>query len=208
VIGFLLGALAAVFVEGSTSMWTDGTHTWAGNRWCKEAGFIPTSPDAIDKGAWIEGFHCPVPGPDPSGCAEWTGSAPDIGACELFPTPPPPAAVATLLGQTGEDISGTTTEGADGIPDVHILLVGAPAPITHVRIVDDDVGVYETPFNGANWIVAIRPQADPSRIDLFFDFWQPTAFFILDLTFANGTMQTVQTRTVLAPEAPQAITIQ
>ena len=87
-ISFLLAA-AVWLIPGSGSMWTDGTYTWGGPQWCAEAGFLlsPDSP-AIDAGIFIEGFHCPRPGPDPSGCMEWYGAAPDIGACERFPSPP------------------------------------------------------------------------------------------------------------------------
>lgn len=77
--------LAAVLVPGSGSVWTDGVYTWAGNPFCAQAGFLlsPQSP-AIDAGILTE-LHCPVAGFDPSGCIEWFGSAPDIGACEFWP---------------------------------------------------------------------------------------------------------------------------
>jgi hypothetical protein len=88
VISLLLAA-AIWLLPGSGNVWTNGTYTWAGPQWCAEAGFLlpPDSP-AIDYGIFIEGFHCPKPGPDPSGCAEWYGEAPDAGACERFPSPP------------------------------------------------------------------------------------------------------------------------
>jgi len=83
-------------------MWTNGTYTWFGPEAC-EAGFLlaPDSP-AIDQGALIEGFHCPAPGPDPSGCVEWSGAAPDIGACEMIAavTPPPPSDFPVVLNST------------------------------------------------------------------------------------------------------------
>ncbi len=44
----------------------------------------PNSP-AIDNGTWIQGYHCTSPGPNSSGCREWYGSAPDIGAYEYNP---------------------------------------------------------------------------------------------------------------------------
>jgi hypothetical protein len=97
-----------------------------------------------------------------------------------------------LLGQTGEDIAGTTSLGPDGIQDVHIRLSGVQSAITGVKITDGGNGVWQTPFNGQNWIVAIRPQADPSIVDLYFDFWQPNSSYTVALTFANGSSQTVQ----------------
>ena len=70
-------------VPGSSTTWTDGTQTWAGNPYCAEAGVTlqPGSP-AIDAGTLIPGFHCDTPGPSLTGCQEWYGKAPDIGACE------------------------------------------------------------------------------------------------------------------------------
>ncbi len=57
---------------------------------CDGFRLAPGSP-AIDAGAWIQGIHCPAPGFDDSGCVEWFGTAPDIGACEFIPgTPPAP----------------------------------------------------------------------------------------------------------------------
>lgn len=83
-LAFLL-AIAISLVPGSTSVWTDGIYTWGGNPFCAEAGFLlsPESP-AIDAGEYIEGFHCSSAGLDPSGCVEWFGSSPDIGACEYW----------------------------------------------------------------------------------------------------------------------------
>src|SRR6185295_15124408 len=91
-LGALLLAAAVTLVPGSSNMWTDGTYTWMGSQWCAESGLLllPSSP-AIDAGIFIPDFHCPVAGPDPSGCVEWWGAAPDSGACEYIggTTPPP-----------------------------------------------------------------------------------------------------------------------
>jgi hypothetical protein len=116
------------------------------------------------------------------------------------PAVPPPTSstiAATLLGQTGEDIAGTTSEIPDGIKDVHIRLSGVQGTITQVRITDGGNGVWETPYNGW-WIVAIRPHSDPSLVDLYFDFWEPTSAYAVTITFANGTTQTVLTSASLS----------
>jgi hypothetical protein len=62
----------------------------------------PGSP-AIDAGAWIEAFHCPLPGPAPAGsdCREWYGEAPDIGACEFKPESSIPTHPDNLMIRTG-----------------------------------------------------------------------------------------------------------
>lgn len=65
-------------------MWTQNGYTWAGPSSCYEAGFlISRDSDALDKGVAEAGLHCDHPGFDLSGCIEWFGAAPDIGACEM-----------------------------------------------------------------------------------------------------------------------------
>ena len=114
----------------------------------------------------------------------------------LTTTPPPVSSPVTaiLLGQTGEDIAGMVSENADGIKDVHIILTGVQSAISGVRIIGAS-GIWQMPFNGQNWIVAIRPQSDPSIVDLFFDFWQTGSSYTVALTFADGSTQTVQAAT-------------
>jgi hypothetical protein len=128
------------------------------------------------------------------------GTTQTIQISDAASTPPPPffsTIAATLLGQTGEDIAGTTAESPDGIQDVHIRLSGVQSAITSVRITDGGDGVWETPYSGW-WIVAIRPHTDPSLVDLHFDFWQPSSSYTLNLAFANGTIQTIQTSAALS----------
>ena len=131
------------------------------------------------------------------------GSAPSPPPPVISPPPVSSTIVATLLGQTGEDIAGTNSETPDGIKDVHIRLSGVQGTITRVRITDGSNGVWETPYNGW-WIVAIRPLSDPSLVDLYFDFWEPTSAYAVTITFANGTTQTVQT-SAAAPTAPPPV---
>jgi len=49
-----------------------------------------------------------------------------------------PTVIATLLGQTGEDIVGTLTQASDGIKDVHVRLTGVPSPLTSVKVTGAD----------------------------------------------------------------------
>ena len=51
---------------------------------CDGFRLAPDSP-AIDAGEWIAEIHCPTAGYNNSGCVEWFGDAPDIGACEYIP---------------------------------------------------------------------------------------------------------------------------
>jgi len=112
------------------------------------------------------------------------------------PTPTPTsrsAITAMLLGQTGEDVVGTVTQTHDGVKDVHIKLTGVSGAIKGVRITGPSLdGVWEAPFNGKNWIVAIRPQSDPSIVDLYFDFYKPITSYALTVTFSDGTTQGIQ----------------
>ena len=118
----------------------------------------------------------------------------------------PTTVTATLLGQTGEDIAGTFSQTPDGIKDVHIRLNGVQGTITGVKITDTGNGVWQTPYNGGNWIVAIRPQTNPSVVDLYFDFWQQSSSFTLNLTFANGSAQTIQTSSNATAMPPSTTT--
>jgi hypothetical protein len=114
------------------------------------------------------------------------------------PTPVGSSLTAALLGQTGEDIAGMVSETPDGIQDVHIRLSGVQGTISGARITGAN-GIWETPFNGQNWIVAIRPQSNPSVVDLFFDFFQAGASYTVALTFADGSTQTVQAASSSTP---------
>lgn len=93
---FLL-LMQPIFVQGSGNMWTQAGYTWAGPSSCYEAGFLlQKTSDAIDQGAWEAGLHCPESGPNPTGCMEWSGKNPDIGACEMFSWPGALAAPVNL----------------------------------------------------------------------------------------------------------------
>jgi len=86
-------------VPTSGSVWTNGVVAWAGAPECLDAGLLPASTSgAIDAGALVAGHHCPKPGLDASGCKEWFGAAPDIGACEPMPRGPgtPPMGTLTM----------------------------------------------------------------------------------------------------------------
>jgi len=69
-----------------------------------------------------------------------------------------------------------------------------PGTITGVRFTGGDLGGgWETPFNGANWVVATWPQTNPSLVDLYFDFYRPNSFYNLNLTFLQMVLaQTIQ----------------
>jgi hypothetical protein len=98
-IFLLLMIMQPIHVEGSGNAWTQGGYTWAGPSSCYEAGFlIQKSSDALDAGVAEPGLHCDNPGYNTSGCIEWFGRAPDIGACEMKFGGAPNAPVLTMVG--------------------------------------------------------------------------------------------------------------
>ena len=98
IVGVILLMIAQTLVPGSSNTWTDGLHTWAGSPFCAQAGTLlsPDSP-AIDAGTITE-INCPKPGPTLTGCLEWYGKAPDIGACEYVPTTSAPKLPSAPVG--------------------------------------------------------------------------------------------------------------
>lgn len=80
-------------------------------------------------------------------------------------TPPPPSTIsipqpsttitARNLGVTGEDKVGRINQTTpNGTADFHIAVAGLRGTPTRVRITSDTGGIWETPFNGQNWIIA------------------------------------------------------
>ena len=126
------------------------------------------------------------------------------------PTPAPtthPMVTATLLGQTGEDVVGTMSASPDGIKDVHIKLSGVSGTIKGVRITGLD-GIWETPANGKNWLVAIRPQSNPAVVDLYIDFCnfcKPTTSYTIIVTFSDGATQTLQVVSTTPTSSPAIV---
>jgi hypothetical protein len=135
-------------------------------------------------------------------------TSPTVTVQEIAPSHP--TVTATLLGQTGEDVAGMFSEAPDGVKDVHIQLTGVSGAITGARITGA-AGEWMSPFNGYNWIVAIRPQSDLTIVDLYFDFYQPNTTYNVTVTFSDGATQTLQTVSgpPLGPPPPsgQAITM-
>src|ERR1043166_3067149 len=61
------------------------------------------------------------------------------------------------LGVTGEDKVGPVNETkSNGKPDFHIAVSGLRGKPNSVMITSDTGGIWETPFNGTNWIIAAQ----------------------------------------------------
>src|SRR5262249_47493939 len=100
---------------------------------------------------------------------------------------------AILLGQTGEDLVGTRSLGADGVPDIHVRLSGVSGTISKILITGLN-GIWQMPLNSyGNWLVALVPTPDPSVVDVFFDYYPPISSYTLAITYTDGQSQTVVT---------------
>lgn len=98
---------------------------------------------------------------------------------------------AVSLGQDGSDFVGTRNLSADGTKDVHIRLSGVTKTISSVRITPDvGSGVWQSPDNGTNWVIAVRPQSGSTNVDLYFAFNKDWSYNV-QLTFTDGSSATV-----------------
>src|SRR4030095_1325748 len=90
-------------------------------------------------------------------------------------TPTTSAFSVVYLGVTGEDLVGSQLS-PNGNPDWHIQLRGLRGIPTTVRIMSD-TGLWESPFNGSNWV--ILPQYDSAgNADLWFEPWVSQSFHV------------------------------
>jgi hypothetical protein len=91
---------------------------------------------------------------------------------------PPGAFEAVFLGVTGQDYVGPGNQlFPNGTPDWHIQLQGLRGVPTKVRITSDTGGVWETPFNGWNWVILVQYGAVGSA-DLWFETWSSRSFHV------------------------------
>jgi fibronectin type 3 domain-containing protein len=128
----------------------------------------------------------------------WTPSTPS--------TPTTSAFSVVYLGVTGEDLVGSQLS-PNGNPDWHIQLRGLRGIPTTVRITSD-TGLWESPFNGSNWV--ILPQYDSAgNADLWFEPWVSQGFHVkvwysdgsTDEADAAGTGVTLSSPTASSTQA-------
>src|SRR5262249_57891347 len=65
----------------------------------------------------------------------------------------------------------------NGVPDWHIHLQGLRSTPVQVRIVSTAGGVWQTPYNGLNWVISAKYGASGSG-DLFFEPWSTSGFHV------------------------------
>jgi subtilisin family serine protease len=95
---------------------------------------------------------------------------------------------ATYLGSTGEDYLNGIDWQPNGIPDWYIQLQGLRGTPTNVRITSADGGVWETPFNGTNWIVATYFAGDGTG-HLWFEPWSSPSGLHVKVWYSDSTSQ-------------------
>jgi hypothetical protein len=103
---------------------------------------------------------------------------------------------AVNLGVTGEDIVGPFDQTfPNGTPDFHVRVSGIRGNPTKITITSDTGGIWETPFNGANWIIASQFDGGGTG-----DFWfEPFASNTFRITLRYGDGTSDQADTVLQP---------
>ncbi|HEY7163101.1 MAG TPA: hypothetical protein VIB79_00950 [Candidatus Binatia bacterium] len=124
------------------------------------------------------------------------------------PVPPPPPSgpvpstlQASFVGRDEDLVGQMNQTTADGIPDFHISLGGLRSTPVRVRVTSDAGGIWETPFNGTNWIIAT--QFNGSSGDLWFQPFDSNKFHVI-VAYPDGT--TDETDVVTA--APPVSTLQ
>jgi len=97
---------------------------------------------------------------------------------------------ASFLGVTGEDFVGSDNQTtANGIPDWHIRLQGLRSLPVKIQIASTPGGVWETPYNNANWIIGVQ-FGSSADADFWFEPWN-TGGFHITMWFADGTADEV-----------------
>ena len=125
-------------------------------------------------------------------------------------TPPPTNLASTLSATfrgTSENIdkvghANQTTP--NGTADFHITVSGLRSTPTKVRISSASGGVWETPFNGTNWIIAT--QYSGTTGDFFFDFDAISAnIFRVKVTYADNTTDEVDATNQVSVQTPVTV---
>jgi thermitase len=120
--------------------------------------------------------------------------------------PPPPSSIlkAYYLGVTGQDKVGPLTFIGNGNADFHIQVQGLRGTPTRIRVSSDVGGIWENPYNGANWIV-LGQYDGAGNGDLWFEPWASNSFRV-KVWYSDGTTDEAsavnQTTTVPPPPPP------
>jgi hypothetical protein len=168
------GEIVAAAVDGSNTVWRFA-HNHDGGCYYGE-GFAQISND----GNWalFSSYWDGTLGPDTSfGCqtridtfiVQLSGGSSSVAPASLK---------ASYLGVTGQDYVGPQGQVTpDGVPDWHIQLQGLRGTPVQVQITSTAGGVWQTPYNGVNWVISAQYGASGSG-DLFFEPWSTPGFHV------------------------------
>jgi len=102
-------------------------------------------------------------------------------------TPTTSTLKASWMGATGQDYVGPQGQLApNGVPDWHIQLQGLRGTPVQVRITNKATGVWETRYNGVNWVISTQMGASGSG-DLFFEPWDSPGGFHVIVVYSDST---------------------
>src|SRR5215470_38248 len=77
------------------------------------------------------------------------------------------AALTASFNGPREDVVSETVLSPDGRPDFNIKVSGLTSVPVEMEILSDTGGIWKVPFNGLNWVIALRNYSNGSG-DLYF----------------------------------------
>jgi uncharacterized protein (DUF1800 family) len=113
----------------------------------------------------------------------------------------PPSTLTAAFAGVGSDVVSPASLSPDGQPDFDIKVSGLRSIPAQIRILSDSNGVWETPFNGANWIIGL-PNYSNGAGDLYFSQF-PSSNFTLQVRYADGSSD--QTTVAMPPPPPSTL---
>src|SRR5437870_3440122 len=91
---------------------------------------------------------------------------------------------ASFVG-VGADVVSQSAFSPDGQPDFHIALGGLRSAPAQITVTSDTGGIWNTPFNGVNWVVGLF-NASGANGDLYFAQFASSKFHV-QVWYPDGT---------------------
>jgi subtilisin family serine protease len=108
---------------------------------------------------------------------------------------------ATFLG-TDRDYVGPTQIAPSGTPDWRLLLEGLRSSPVKIRISSSSGGVWESPFNGSNWLILLQYDGG-GNANLWFEPWSVPGFHV-KVWYSDGSSDEVDAIVAAPPSAFKA----
>jgi len=112
-----------------------------------------------------------------------------------------PSTLTAFFAGAGADVVSQISLSPDGQPDFDIKVSGLRSMPTQMRILSDSNGIWESPFNGANWVIGL-PNYNNGTGDLYFSQY-PSSNFTLAVRYADGSSD--QTTVTASPPPPSTL---